>query len=35
MGDRNGYELTFVAKEAEPIKEVASGLIAALSAPAV
>ena len=35
MGDRNGYELTFVAKEVEPIKEVASGLIAALSAPAV
>lgn len=35
MGDRNGYELTFVAKEAEPMKEVASGLIATLLAPAV
>lgn len=35
MGDRNGYELTFIAKEAEPIKEVASGLIATLLAPAV
>ena len=35
MGDRNGYELTFVAKEAEPIKEVASGLISVLLAPAV
>lgn len=35
MGDRNGYELTFVAKEVEPMKEVASGLIAALTAPAV
>ena len=35
MGDRNGYELTLVAKEAEPIKEVASGLIAALLIPAV
>jgi hypothetical protein len=35
MGDRNGYELTFVAKEGEPMKEVASGLIATLLAPAV
>lgn len=35
MGDRNGYELTFVAKEAEPMKEVSSGLIATLLAPAV
>ena len=35
MGDRNGYELTFVAKEAEPIKEVASGLISVLLSPAV
>lgn len=35
MGDRNGYELTFVAKEAEQIKEVSSGLIATLLAPAV
>ena len=35
MGDRNGYELTFVAKEAEPMKEAASGLIATLLAPAV
>jgi hypothetical protein len=35
MIDRNGYELTFVSKEAEPLKEVASGLIATLLAPAV
>ena len=33
-GDRNGYNMTFVGKEANPAKEVDSSLIAALIAPA-
>jgi hypothetical protein len=35
FGDFNGYELTFSGKEENPAQTVASGLIAALTAPAV
>ncbi len=34
FGDANGYALTFIAKESGPMKTVASGLIATLTAPA-
>lgn len=34
MGDFNGYELVFSAKEAEPMQTVSSGLIPTLIAPA-
>ena len=33
-GDKNGYTITLMGKEANPAKEVDSGLIAALTAPA-
>lgn len=33
MGDFNGYELVFGAKEVEPMQTVASGLLAVLTAP--
>jgi hypothetical protein len=33
MGDRNGYEINFIAKEAQPMSQVTTGLVAVLLEP--